>query len=129
MNSIMQNVQIAGNQPASPALKKTFQAIHVAEGSIRPISFEAVDLEDARQFAAKLGFGLIGEAPVIPEQANIVAFERADAFDVRQTCQKLNISRSTLGRHLERGILSRLPDTRKILVTRRSIERYLARAA
>ena len=84
-------------------------------------------MEDARKFAATLGFGLIGEAPVVANQSNIVAFERPDAFDVPQARHKLGgISRSTLYRLLKRGKLSRLTDTRKVLITRRSIERYLA---
>ncbi len=130
MKSIMQFAQPAGDQSAKSAPIKMFQAIHVAEGSIRPLSFEAVDLEDARKFAATLGFGLIGEAPVVANQSNIVAFERPDAFDVPQARHKLGgISRSTLYRLLKRGKLSRLTDTRKVLITRRSIERYLACAA
>jgi len=129
MKSIMQNAPAAEILSGSSLHTKTYKAIHVADGNIRQLTFEALDLQDARQFAAKLGLGLIGETPVIISQPNVVQFERADAFDVRQTCQKLAISRSSLNRLVKRGKLSRLPDIGKLLVTRRSIERYLARAA
>ncbi|MDI1249212.1 MAG: helix-turn-helix domain-containing protein [Lacunisphaera sp.] len=129
MKSIMQNAPSDENLPGSSAGTKTYQAIHIADGKVRQLTFQAVDLPDAQQFVAKLGCGLMGEAPLVTGQSNVVPFERPDAFDVRQTCHKLGISRSSLDRLVRRGKLSRLPDTRKILITRRSIERYLARAA
>ena len=47
------------------------------------------------------------------------------ALDVGSACRVLgNISRTTLYRLLVRGRLARLPGTRKVLVTRRSIERF-----
>lgn len=116
---------VTGTAPAA----KTYQALHIADAAIRKVTFEALNLEDARHFATKCGFGLQGEVPPNNGQSNVVQFERADAFDVPQTCHKLGISRSSLNRLLKRGILSRLQDTGKVLVTRRSIERYLARAA
>ena len=53
-----------------------------------------------------------------------------EAFDVASACHIMgDISRTTLYRLLLRGKLERLPATRKVLVTRRSIERFCSQAA
>lgn len=106
-----------------------YRAIYVVAGSIRRITFEAANLEEARRLATTWGFGLEGEAP-----AEISRRQEKDAapaaVDARTACRLLGgISRAMLYRHIARKILHRLPDTRKILVTRASIERYCARAA
>lgn len=112
-----------------PGHMMKYSAIYVDAGMIRKVTFEAENLEEARRLAAKWGFGLEGEAqPEIgrPEERVV----NPDAFDSKDSRRKLGgISRTTLYRLLARKKLSRLPDTRKVLVTRASIERYCARAA
>lgn len=104
---------------ADPALKK-YSGIHVAAGEIRRIVYEARDIVEARQFAAQWGVGLEGEAvafsgespPPLPE-----------AYDEKTARYLLGgISRTTLYAELATGRLQRLSGTRRVLVTRRSIE-------
>ena len=108
---------------------KRYRAIYLIEGSIRRISFEAFDMDEARRLATKWGFGLEGEATEESITATQTAIAAA-AFDVVSACRVLgNISRTTLYRLLVRGKLERLPATRKVLVTRRSIERFCSKLA
>jgi hypothetical protein len=108
---------------------KTYSAIYLVDASIRRIRFEARDLDEARRFAIAWGFGLEGEAPEEPRAVQPDATE-PEAFDVADSCRILGgICRTSLYRLLVRGKLERLPETRKVLVTRRSIERYCSRAA
>lgn len=112
-----------------PQHMKQYSAIRVDAGSIRRITLEAENLEEARRLATQWGFGLEGEVhPEIgcPEEKVV----HPDAFNSTDSRRKLgDISRTMLYRLLARKILCRLPGTRKILVTRTSIERYCARAA
>lgn len=115
------------NNESGPMRK--YSAIYVDAGMIRKVTFEAENLEEARRLATQWGFGLEGEAqPEIgcPEEKVV----HPDAFNSKDSRRKLgDISRTMLYRLLARKILCRLPGTRKILVTRASIERYCARAA
>jgi hypothetical protein len=106
---------------------KRFRAIYLTESCIRKVTFEAPCLDEARRLAAGWGFGLEGEeAEELPQfQSSSFAPE---AFDVANACRILgDISRTTLYRLLLRGQLERLPATRKVLVTRRSVERFCSR--
>ena len=112
----------------NPLLRR-YRAIYVAEASVRNVTFEALSLEEARRLATGWGFGLEGEVTEENSrpQCNAAAPE---AFDVTSACRIMgNISRTTLYRLLIRGKLERLPATRKVLVTRRSIERFCSQAA
>lgn len=108
---------------------KTYSAIYLVEASIRRIRFEASDPDEARRLATIWGFGLEGEAPeeACPRQCDAA---KPEAFGVADSCRILGgICRTSLYRLLARGKLERLPETRKVLVTRRSIERFCDRAA
>lgn len=109
---------------------KRYRGIFLVEASIRRINFEALSLEEAQRLAAGWGFGLEGETL---EDAAVETAHRpvaAEAFDVANACRILGgISRTTLYRLLVRGKLERLTATRKVLVTRRSIERFCSKAA
>jgi hypothetical protein len=110
-------------------LTKRYRAIFFVNASIRRITFEALSLEEAQRLAANWGFGLEGEVTEDPptESRRPLVME---AFDVASACRVLgDISRTTLYRLLVRGQLERLPATRKVLVTRRSIERFCSKAA
>lgn len=104
---------------ADPKLKR-FSGIYVAAGEIRRLIYEAKDIAEARQLASKWGVGVEGEAvafsgespPPLPE-----------AYDEKTARYLLGgISRTTLYAELATGRLKRLSGTRRVLVTRRSIE-------
>lgn len=104
----------------------TYEAIQIENSLIRKVWFEAQSPDDARAFALKCGLGLQGEGPPIAASDAAPTFDPVAAFDVPRACQHLGgISRTSLYRLLVRGKLSRLKHTRKVLVTRRSINRYL----
>ncbi len=112
----------------NPLLRR-YRAIYLAESCIRNVTFEALCLDEAKRLVTGWGFGLEGEVTEEPHRlkGNTVAPE---AFDVASACRIMgDISRTTLYRLLLRGKLERLPATRKVLVTRRSIERFCSQAA
>lgn len=103
-----------------PELKR-FSGIYIVAGEIRRIVYEARDLSEARQLARNWGVGLEGETvafagespPPLPE-----------AYDEKTARYLLGgISRTTLYAELATGRLQRITGTRRVLVTRRSIER------
>lgn len=105
---------------ADSALKK-FSGIYVAAGEIRRVVYEAKDITEAKLLASKWGVGIEGETvafsgespPPLPEVYN------------EKTARYLlgGISRTTLYAELATGRLQRIAGTRRVLVTRRSIER------
>jgi hypothetical protein len=106
----------------------SYQAIFVTNGMIRRVTFEAMNQEEAQQLAALWGCGLEGEAKQPSKMP--IAPTLPEAYEEPVARQLLgNISRTTLYRLLVRGKLERVKDTRKVLVTRRSIERFCSRAA
>lgn len=111
-----------------PSTLKRFSAVFCVQASIRRVTFEAFSLDEAQGLASTWGFGLEGEASAEPDR-DIRSHVPAEALDVKSACRVLGgISRTTLYRLLVKGQLERLPATRKVLVTRRSIERYCSRA-
>jgi hypothetical protein len=112
-----------------PLLRK-YRAIYVAESCIRNVTFEALGCEEAKRLAVGWGFGLEGEVMEEEPQRTKGNVGAVEAFDVASACHIMGgISRTTLYRLLLRGKLERLPATRKVLVTRRSIERFCSQAA
>lgn len=105
---------------ADPALKK-FSGIYVAAGEIRRVVYEAKDISEARQLAAKWGVGIEGEAVAFPGESPPPLPEAYDEKTARYLLG--GISRTTLYAELATGRLTRLSGTRRVLVTRRSIER------
>lgn len=99
---------------------KTFSAVHVTAGSVRRIYYEAANAGEAHELAMKWNIGLEGEA-MRPESAE----PPPEAFNEETTRRLLGgISESTLYREIVRGNLERVPGIRKLLVTRKSIERW-----
>ena len=112
----------------APSNLKRFRAVFCVQASIRRVTFEALSIDEAQQLAATWGFGLEGEASAESE-AETRSHVPSEALDVESACRVLgSISRTTLYRLLVKGQLERLPSTRKVLVTRRSIERYCSKA-
>ena len=98
---------------------KIFSAVFVVRGRMRRMFFEAADVAEAREFCVGWGCGLEGES-MKPE----VEPERLpEAYDEKTARQLLGgISKSTLYREIQDGKLDRVPGTRRILVTRSSLE-------
>lgn len=98
---------------------KTFSGLYVVGGTIRRITIEAENLDEARELASKWGVGIEGETNALAPQLIPEAYDEEDA---RFLLGK--ISRTTLYRMLVRGDVDRLPGVRNVLVTRKSIERF-----
>lgn len=110
-------------------LTKRYRAVFIVNGSIRRLIFEALSTQEAERLAANWGCGLEGEVDDDPQIQTHRAVAK-EAFDVASACRVLgDISRTTLYRLLVKGQLERLPATRKVLVTGRSIERFCSKAA
>lgn len=105
---------------AGPALRR-FSGIYIAAGEIRRVVYEARDIAEAREFAAKWGVGIEGETAAFPGESPPPLPEAYDEKTARYLLG--GISRTTLYAELATGRLQRLAGTRRVLVTRRSIER------
>jgi hypothetical protein len=103
---------------------KTFAGIFIANGDIRRLTFQAPDEREAKTLALKWGIGLEGEvSPVASPPPVEVPF----AFDIPTSMHLLgNVSRSSIYRWVATNELKRVPDTRKVLITRASMERFTA---
>lgn len=105
----------------------TFSAVYILEGTTRRMTYQAADLAEATDLAAKWGVGVTGEAvqkggepePPLPT-----------AYSWREAARQLGgVSRSQIYTWLTLGRLSRLPDTRRVLITRESLERMRPRGS
>lgn len=98
---------------------KIFCANFAKEGICRRVWFESDSFESARDVATSWGVGLLGESqqPELRPEALPEAYDESDARRLLG-----GISRTTLWRELADGKLERLPGTRRLLVTRSSIE-------
>lgn len=110
---------------------KRYRAVYLAAACIRRVTFEAACLEEAQRLATGWGFGLEGETE--EEPCTVAVPHKSalpEAYGVEDACRVMGgISRTTLYRLLVRRKLERVPATRKVLVTRRSIERFCAQGA
>ncbi|MCB1103258.1 MAG: hypothetical protein H7A44_11115 [Opitutaceae bacterium] len=105
---------------ADSVLKK-FSGVFIASGEIRRVVYEAKDIDEAKQLAAKWGVGVEGETVTISTESPPPLPEAYDEKTARYLLG--GISRTTLYAELATGRLKRLSGTRRVLVTRRSIER------
>ena len=110
---------------------RKYAAIYVTgDAGIRRITFDAVSAEEAQAFAVRHGFGFEGEAVAEVSRPSILQKPQKEAYNSVDTRTKLgDISRKKLYALLVTGKLKRLPDTRRVMVTKKSIEEYLSRAA
>ncbi len=106
------------------ALRK-FSGIYVAGGEIRRVVLEARDMAEAKLLAAKWGVGIEGEAVALTGECPPPLPEAYDEKTARYLLG--GISRTTLYAELVTGRLQRLAGTRRVLVTRRSIEQRCGR--
>jgi len=97
-----------------------FSAVYVDAGTVRRIWFESACDEAARAFCVRHGFGLEGPATRPSDSLPPPAF-----YNEKSARTLLGgISRTSLYRELIRGNLIRVPELRKILITRQSIENW-----
>lgn len=112
----------AANRRAEPP--PHFSAVYIYNSQIRRMTFEATDIEEAQALAARWGAGVEGEvergdAPALPV-----------AYGMTSARQMLGgVSRSQVYVWLTLGRLERLPGTRRVLITRESIEKFQRRKA
>lgn len=110
---------LASQKPARIEGLAIFSAVHVVQGEMRRVFFEAIDDQEARELCVRWGCGLEGKS-TRPEPGRESVPE---AYDQETACRLLGgISKSTLYRELQDGKLERVPGTRRILVTRSSLE-------
>ncbi len=99
---------------------KTFSVVFVVNGNVRRAQIEAADDAEARATCLRWNVGLEGEVA----RARYVPEPLAEAYD-SQTARRLlgGISRTSLYKQVAAGNLDRVPGTRRVLITRSSIER------
>jgi hypothetical protein len=97
---------------------KSYSAIMVREGTLRKVSYEAIDEVEAREIAKRWDIGFAGETAVEPT----IKVAEPEAFSLEDAQRMLGgISRATIYRWLDIGRLQRVRDTRRVLITRRSV--------
>lgn len=87
----------------------------------------ALDEVEARAFSKQNGLGFHGAYAGGPSnQAPNKQLSEPKAVDVAGACRLLGgVARSHVESLIHRGLLDRLPDTRRVLVTMKSINRYV----
>lgn len=105
-------------------LPLSFSAVFVHDGQVRRMTFDAADITEARSLAARWGVGVEGEVArgEIPELP--VAYGMAKARQILG-----GVSRSQVYVWLTLRRLERLPGTRRVLITRESVEKFQRRTA
>jgi hypothetical protein len=106
--------------PLEPSSKlRLWSAVYVANGALRRMNFEASDEAEARDFAIRCGAGLEGESTRSESR-----FEPLPVAYDAKTARRLlgGVSRSALYKELVLGRLERVPGTRRVLITRTSLE-------
>lgn len=101
---------------------RRFSGVYLKAGQMRRITFEAADLEDARQQAEHWGVGVEGEAGPIQPPSTV----EKQTYTMEEVMATLQVSRTTVKRLLWRRKLKRIAGVRKVLVTRQSLEEYSA---
>jgi hypothetical protein len=102
-----------------------FSAIFTHSGKAHRITLNAANAVEAQTLATALGCGLEEEAKIV--STDHAAPVTPEAYDEKTARHMLGgISRTSLYRLIVRGKLERVKGTRKVLVTRRSIERFCA---
>jgi hypothetical protein len=103
-----------------------YAGVFVTAGGVRQITFEAENAEEAKQLAQRWGVGVTGEAR---EHAAEVR-EEPQSYDEKTAGVLITgnpekpLSRASLYRLVAVGSLTRVPSTRRFLITRKSLEAY-----
>jgi len=95
----------------------------VCDGTLRHVTYEAADESEARAIAKKWDIGFAGEAAAEP----VIKSTEPEAFCLEDAQQMLGgVSRATVYRWLDNGRLQRVRDTRRVLITRKSVMQLVA---
>lgn len=97
-----------------------YTGLYTREGRIHRMTFEAVNDETAASLAREWNVGLEGKTE-LPNVKEPLPLPESYPLEV---AQKLlgGVSRSTIYREIHLGLLDRVPNTRRVLITRQSIE-------
>lgn len=120
--------QIAASAVANGKDKPSpyFSAVFIHDSQVRRMRFEAADIDEAKALAARWGAGVEGEVNMDPSDAP----EVPAAYNLTKARQMLGgVSRSQIYVWLTLGQVERLPGTRRVLITRESIEKFQRRKA
>lgn len=98
----------------------TYAAVYTDLGYVRRIWFEAPSEEAARSFCVRCGAGLQGPAVRPANESPPPAVYDIDAARALLG----NVSRATIRREVIKGRLARVPNLRKVLITRESLEKW-----
>ena len=121
-NSGMKNNSIVSGITNPFPSFSTFSAVYVADGTSRRVTFQAVDMAEAKALADRWGVGVTGEVVAQLEAATESVLPQAYAW--KEAARQLGgVSRSQIYTWLVLGHLSRLPRTRRVLITRESLEK------
>ena len=107
------------SEPVESPPRTVYTAVRIEDGETLRIWFEASMEEKAREYCRCINAGFEGRAggPEIRETP------LPEAYNVETSCQILGgISPSTLYREIADGKLERFPGTRRVLITRASLE-------
>ncbi len=97
---------------------KRYSAVMVREGTLRKVTYEATSEAEAQEIAKLWDIGFAGEAAAEPT----IKSAEPEAFSLEDAQRMLGgVSRATIYRWLEFGRLQRVRDTRRVLITRRSV--------
>lgn len=112
---------------------KCFAGIFVLDGAVRRVTFEAADDSEARRLGVQWNVGVQGEVQTALDQVSPAApplayDERTARFMIGGTRPdgEPGVSRTFLYKELVAGRLTRLPGTRRLLITHASIEQRRA---
>lgn len=102
-------------------VQRTFAGVYIHDGQVRRMTFEATNSNEAQALASDWGVGVDGEV----ERKQAAAAEVPMAFDLAAVRRILGgVSRSQIYVWLTLGRLERLPGTRRVLITRASVEKF-----
>jgi hypothetical protein len=103
---------------------KTFACLRIEGGIVARLWVEAESEASARELCVRCGFGFVG----LSEQPRATAQPVPEAYEAKTASAILGgLSRSTLYRMVIRGDLDRFPSTKRLLITRSSLERSCGR--
>jgi len=104
-----------------------FRGSFVSTGEIRRVLFEARDLNEAIELAHSWNVGVEFEVPGGWGGYESKPEAECEAYSLKEACRLLGgVSPITVYRWVVQKKLDRVPATRKVLITRRSIQRLVA---
>jgi hypothetical protein len=114
---------IPGSEPLLNSHLPTFLALRIDAGKIRRVWFEADGAEPAQEICLRFGLGFAGPANPPRDPAQQIP----EAYDIKAAGRLMGgVGRTTIYKELVLGNLERVAGTRRVLITRKSLERRCA---